>query len=156
MIDALRYVRQGQLCEAISWNSMRVELYPIGTVKSSVKKPTGCGSIAFQEKYTEIEVYEQFSPGLKGIEQWDQLWVLFWMHRLSESDRRILQTHPMGDVTKEKKGVFALRSPMRPNPIGLTKVKLVSRKGNVLVVEGLDAADETPILDIKPCMEGDG
>jgi len=72
------------------------------------------------------------------------------MHKLSEDDRKILQAHPRGDVTKERRGVFALRSPMRPNPIGLTKVKLIERKGNILIVEGLDAFNGSPVLDIKP------
>jgi tRNA-Thr(GGU) m(6)t(6)A37 methyltransferase TsaA len=72
------------------------------------------------------------------------------MHQLSEADRQKLQAHPMGDVTTEKRGVFALRSPMRPNPIGLTRVRLVERKGNILIVEGLDAFDESPVIDIKP------
>jgi len=72
------------------------------------------------------------------------------MHKLSEEDRTKLQAHPMGDVTKEKRGVFALKSPMRPNPIGLTRVRLIERNGNVLIVEGLDAFDESPVIDIKP------
>ena len=98
----------------------------------------------------QIEVHDQFSAGLKGMENADSLWILFWMHELPEADRKVLQTHPRGDVTKEKRGVFALRSPMRPNPIGLTKVRLVKREGNILTVEGLDALDETPVIDIKP------
>ena len=120
-----------------------MQVYPIGIVRYwGESKHTG------NEK--QIEVYDQFSDGLKGIENADSLWVLFWMHKLSEDDRQVLQAHPRGDAAKEKRGVFALRSPMRPNPIGLTKVKLVERKGNVLIVEGLDALDETPVLDIKP------
>jgi len=98
----------------------------------------------------QIHIHDKFSEGLKGVENCEHLWILYWMHKLSEEDREKLQVHPRGDVTKEKKGVFALRSPMRPNPIGLTKVKLVERRGNVLIVEGLDAFDESPVIDIKP------
>ena len=120
-----------------------MQIYPIGIVKYWTEGDHG-------ENTVQIEIYEQFSAGLKSIENADALWIMFWMNKLSEADRKILQVHPRGDVAKEKRGVFALRSPMRPNPIGLTKVKLVERKGNTLIVEGLDALNETPVLDIKP------
>ena len=119
-----------------------MQVYPIGIVRYWTEGK-------YTKNTVQIEIYGQFSAGLKGIENADSLWILFWMHKLSEADRKVLQAHPRGDVTKEKRGVFALRSPMRPNPIGLTKVKLVERKGDVLIVEGLDAFDETPVLDIK-------
>src|SRR4030042_122345 len=114
-----------------------MQLYPIGIVKHLSESENTKSTV-------RIEIYEQFSNGLKGTENADFLWILFWMHKLSEDDRKILQAHPRGDISKEKRGVFALRSPMRPNPIGLTRVKLVERKGNVLIVEGLDALNETP------------
>lgn len=98
----------------------------------------------------QIHIHDDFSEGLKGVENCEHLWILFWMHKLSEEYREKLQVHPMGDVTKEKRGVFALRSPMRPNPIGLTRVRLIKRDGNILIVEGLDAFDESPVIDIKP------
>ena len=116
-----------------------MQVYPIGIVKAEGKP----------KKTAQIEIYDQFSAGLKGVENADSLWILFWMHKLSEDDRKTLLVHPMGNITKEEQGVFALRSPMRPNPIGLTRVKLVERKGNILIVDGLDALDGTPVLDIK-------
>jgi dUTP pyrophosphatase len=119
-------------------SSIKMELYPIGAVRSLAKEAA------------QIEVYEKFLPALKGIEKFSHLWVLFWMHKVSGTSREVLQAHPMGNITKEKRGVFALRSPVRPNPIGLTRVKLIERRKNVLVVEGLDALDGTPVLDIKP------
>ena len=118
-----------------------MQIYPIGIVKYLTEEKV--------ENTVQIEIYDEFSAGLKGIEEADSLWIMFWMHKLSENDRKLLQVHPRGDRTREKRGVFALKSPMRPNPIGLTNVKLVKREGNVLVVEGLDAFDETPVLDIK-------
>lgn len=117
---------------------MCLTLRPIGTVTAKM------------EDDSEIEIYPRFSPGLNGIERHSHLQVLFWMHKLSESDRKILEAYPMGDRTKEKRGVFALRSPMRPNPIGLTKVSLKERRGNVLLVSRLDAFADSPVLDIKP------
>jgi tRNA (adenine37-N6)-methyltransferase len=117
-----------------------MQIYPIAIVRAEGEP----------KNIAQIEICHQFSAGLKGIENADFLWIMFWMHRLSEDHRKMLQVHPRGDVAREKKGVFALRSPMRPNPIGLTKVRLVKRKGNILTVEGLDALDGTPVIDIKP------
>jgi len=120
-----------------------MQVYSIGIVKYLAAE-------GHMENTVQVEIYHEFSAGLKGIDNVDSLWIMFWMHKLSEDDRKMLQVHPRGDVTREKKGVFALRSPMRPNPIGLTKVRLVKREGNILTVEGLDALDETPVIDIKP------
>ena len=117
-----------------------MQIYPIGIVKAEEGEP---------KNTAQIEIYDQFSAGLKGVENADSLWIMFWMHKLSKDDRKTLLVHPRGDITKGKQGVFALRSPMRPNPIGLTKVKLVERKGNILIVDGLDAFNGTPVLDIK-------
>jgi len=115
-----------------------IELRPIGRVHA---READGGS--------EIEVHEQFVDGLEGVEEQEHLWVLYWMHELGPEDRQILRAHPMGDRDRPKRGVFALHSPMRPNPIGLTRVKLLKRKGNRLHVEGLDARDGSPVLDIK-------
>ncbi len=117
---------------------MQMGLWPIGTV-TSVK-----------EDGSEVEIYPRFSQGLDGLGVNSHIWVLFWMHKLSEADRETLEAYPKGDQTRSKRGVFALRSPMRPNPIGMTKVRIVERRDNVLVVSGLDAFEGSPILDIKP------
>ena len=119
-----------------------MEVYPIGFVRY-LEEGENTGNVK------QIEVCEQFSDGLKGVENVDSLLILFWMNRLDEGQRQVLQVHPRGDTSKEKRGVFVLRSPMRPNPIGLTKVRLVKREGNILTVEGLDALDDTPVIDIK-------
>ena len=97
----------------------------------------------------KIMVYPEYAEGLDGIEELDYIYVLYWMNRLSENDRKILKVHPRGDVNKPLRGVFSLRSPMRPNPIGLTRVKLLKRKGNILYVKGLDALPKSPVIDIK-------
>jgi tRNA-Thr(GGU) m(6)t(6)A37 methyltransferase TsaA len=60
-----------------------------------------------------------------------------------------VKVHPQGDLNKPLRGVFSMRSPMRPNPIGLTRVRLLKKEGNTLLVEGLDALDGSPIIDIK-------
>jgi tRNA-Thr(GGU) m(6)t(6)A37 methyltransferase TsaA len=85
--------------------------------------------------------------GLRGIEPDQQIMVIFYFHRSKGFD---LLQHPRGDKSRPKRGVFALRSPRRPNPIGVTIVELVGIEGNVLRVRGLDAIDGTPVLDLKP------
>jgi len=85
--------------------------------------------------------------GLKGLEPGQQIMVLFYFHL---SDGYDLLQHPRGDQSRPKRGVFALRSPRRPNPIGVTVAELVDIEGNVLTVRGLDAIDGTPVLDLKP------
>jgi tRNA-Thr(GGU) m(6)t(6)A37 methyltransferase TsaA len=92
---------------------------------------------------SKIVIDSEFTRGLDGIEEWSHVHVIFWMNRISDKEKKLV--HPKGNV-----GIFATRAPIRPNPIGLTLVKLVRHKGNTLWVRGLDALDNTPVLDIKP------
>ena len=85
--------------------------------------------------------------GLEGLEPGQRIMVVFFFHR---SEGYELRQHPRGDRAQPLRGVFALRSPRRPNPIGVTVVDLVAIEGNVLRVRGLDALDGTPVLDLKP------
>jgi len=113
-----------------------MKLYPIG--------------IAYKEGgITRIEIYPKYADGLERIENLKQIYVLYWMNRLDEKSRERLKVHPQGDTSKPLTGVFALRSPMRPNPIGLSLVELLKREGNNLYVKGLDALDGSPVIDIK-------
>ncbi|OYT47041.1 tRNA (N6-threonylcarbamoyladenosine(37)-N6)-methyltransferase TrmO [Candidatus Bathyarchaeota archaeon ex4484_231] len=96
-----------------------------------------------------IEVYAEYAEALDGIEKLTHINVLYWMHRLTEKNRGKLKVHPRGDLNRPLTGVFTTRSPVRPNPIGLTRVKLLKRKGKVLFVKGLDALDGSPVIDIK-------
>lgn len=85
--------------------------------------------------------------GLTGLQPGQQLMVVFYFHRSKGFD---LLQFPRGDRSRQKRGVFALRSPRRPNPIGVTIVELVGIVGNLLRVRGLDAIHGTPVLDLKP------
>jgi tRNA-Thr(GGU) m(6)t(6)A37 methyltransferase TsaA len=78
------------------------------------------------------------------------LFVLFWLHEISDEKRKTLKIRPRGRRDLPLQGVFATRTMLRPNPIGLTLVELVKVEGNVLTVRGLDAFDGTPVLDVKP------
>jgi L-fuculose-phosphate aldolase len=96
-----------------------------------------------------LQVFPAYTDGLSGLKFGDQVQVLYWMHELSHADRRLLRVHPRGDMSKPLLGVFGLRSPMRPNPIGVTEVKVIEVRESAIVVVGLDAKDGSPLIDIK-------
>jgi tRNA-Thr(GGU) m(6)t(6)A37 methyltransferase TsaA len=95
----------------------------------------------------DIVMEERFMQGLDGVKEGDRLFVLCWFH---VSDRDTLRVHPRRDTAIAKRGVFATRSPDRPNPIGLCLVDVLTIEGSVIKVRGLDALDGTPVVDIKP------
>ncbi len=103
----------------------------------------------FPEGECIIEVRPELKPALLRLQPGDRIQVMWWMHRLDEEARSILQGHPRGNRRKPKRGVFALRSPMRPNPIGSTVVEVQVVRDNEIVVNGLDAFDGSPVIDIK-------
>jgi tRNA-Thr(GGU) m(6)t(6)A37 methyltransferase TsaA len=121
---------------------------PIGFIHSphheTASIPKGLGAQHVTEGV--IEVLREFEPGLKDIEGFSHLFVLWEFDRASGFD---LISHPPADEGREH-GVFATRSPRRPNPIGLTVVELLGRAGGSLRVCGVDMLDGTPVLDIKP------
>lgn len=92
-----------------------------------------------------IVVAEPWVPALTGIEKYQSLDILYWLH-LSRRDL-VVQNPKHADSPR---GTFSLRSPIRPNPIGLSNVRLVVRRGNILVVRGLECVSGTPLIDIKP------
>ena len=96
-----------------------------------------------------LEIDPAFNSGLHGIRKGDRVQVLYWMHELKGQDRNLLQAHPRGDRSRPLKGVFGLRSPMRPNPIGVSTVEVRRVQGNRLFVRELDALDGSPVIDIK-------
>jgi tRNA-Thr(GGU) m(6)t(6)A37 methyltransferase TsaA len=96
---------------------------------------------------SRIVLAHGFVEGLTGLEPGMEVMVLFVFHQAEGYD---LLQHPRGDRSRPKRGVFTLRSPRRPNPIGVTAVEVVSIEGNALTVRGLDAFNGTPVIDIKP------
>ena len=96
-----------------------------------------------------LELTKQVAPGLAGIKAGDELIVLTWLHL---AQRDVLQVHPRGDLNRPLTGVFATRSPDRPNPIGLHRVSVLEVAEQKLRVAPLEAIDETPIADIKPVL----
>lgn len=98
------------------------------------------------ERIGTLEIYPEYQEGLEGIAAGQTIVVLFWLH---ESSRDILKVYPRGDRSKGLRGVFATRSPVRPNPIAISELKVLAIHGNQLDVLGLDILDGTPIIDIK-------
>ncbi|MGI6165043.1 MAG: tRNA (N6-threonylcarbamoyladenosine(37)-N6)-methyltransferase TrmO [Limnochordia bacterium] len=128
-----------------------IQIEPIGYVhyrrEVSAPKVIGPSRLYPFPKVVEIHIKEQYIDGLLRIEDCTYLSVLYWMNYLPKRTR--LQGHRFGDETQPMMGSFATRSPYRPNPIGVTKVRLINRRANVITVEGLDAFAKTPVLDIK-------
>jgi tRNA-Thr(GGU) m(6)t(6)A37 methyltransferase TsaA len=127
---------------------------PIGVVRS---KLTLLEDAPMQADEGAPEAWLELTPltaqGLMGIQPGDELILLTWLH-LAERD--VLQVHPRGDLSRPLRGVFATRSPDRPNPVGLHRVTVLEVTAQKLLVSPLEAVDATPIVDIKPVlMESD-
>jgi len=129
----------------------KFELKPIGIIHSPFKKKEDIQTERFADPQGfesvegELEIFKEYEDGLKDAEGFSHIFALFVFH---ESSGYKLHTKPfLDDVLR---GVFSTRSPNRPNPIGLTVLNIVERKGNILRVKGIDMIEGTPILDIKP------
>ncbi len=122
-----------------------IDLHPIGYVHSPyTTKGDAPRQGRLSDTISEIVVDEQYRPALLHIGGIRHLWVLCWFDR---ADRKVLRAVPPG--TSAEKGVFAIRSPDRPNPVSLCLVDLLGVTDGVLQVRGLDACDGTPVIDIK-------
>lgn len=93
-----------------------------------------------------LEIFPQYLEGLEGIAAGQTIVVLFWLHQAA---RDVLKVYPRGDRSRGLRGVFATRSPVRPNPIALSELTVLAVHGNRVEVSGLDILDGTPIIDIK-------
>lgn len=148
-----------------------VTLVPVGIVKSPIKEPMlradseGLSQVEHHAKATEyhrkrktttseIWLQSELEGILDGIEDFSHIMVLYWPHLVEEERRSLLKVHPIGRKDIPRQGIYATCSPARPNPILLTAVQLLKRKGNMLRVLGLEAVDGSPVLDIKPYNPG--
>lgn len=118
---------------------------PIGYVITQTKD----SRIRDKSIISQIMIFKEFIEALKGIEEFSHMYVLFWLNKISTKNIP-LQVHPRGRKDLPLVGVFATRSMFRPNPIGLTIVKIIDVKKNMISVSGLDAFNLSPVLDIKP------
>ncbi len=121
----------------------RYEVKPIGRAENDYESEIPDD---YKQRVTKIIIFKEYEDALLGIEEHSHIVILSWFDR---GDRTTHRVHPMADLSNPLTGVFATRSPVRPNPIAVTVCELVERKGNVLHVKGLDAYNNTPIVDIK-------
>ena len=129
------------------------ELRAIGRVESPL---TEMHSAPRQGDEGAPDVWIEFEPdvldGLRGTEPGDRLVILTWLDR---ADRDVLTVHPRGDTSRPPAGVFSTRSHHRPNPIGLHSVEVLEIDGARMKVSSLEALDGTPVVDVKPVLEGE-
>ena len=123
-----------------------IGLEPIGYVAT---KAVG-REVRDRSKISEIVLHPDLVEALEGIEDFSHIFIIFWMHEIVDKDRRVTKVHPRGRRDLPLIGIFGTRTPLRRNPIGLTLVELLEVRDNILVVRGLDAFNNTPVLDIKP------
>lgn len=121
-----------------------IKIKPLGKAKNSITKPMLPG---WKDVVTDIAIDKNYADGLDGIEDYSHLIVVYWMDKEKECH---LKHYPQGRSDIPFVGIFACRCPQRPNRIAVSTVELLSRKGNIIKVKGLDILDGTPILDIKP------
>jgi tRNA-Thr(GGU) m(6)t(6)A37 methyltransferase TsaA len=124
----------------------KIVLKPIGFVRT---ENVG-DEVKDKSRTSQIVLHNELAEALDGIGDFSHLFVLFWLHKIPNEQRKTLKVHPRGRRDLPLLGIFATRTKLRPNPVGLTLVELVKVEGNVLTVRGLDAFDGTPVLDIKP------
>ena len=123
-----------------------LELKPIGIIHSPyLSRAQAPRQGAGREEICHVELFKEFQEGLKDIERFSHLILIYWFHK---SKAYSVMVTPSWDMKPH--GLFTSRSPDRPCPLGLSVVELVAREGNILKVKGLDAIDGTPLLDIKP------
>lgn len=114
------------------------------------------GEVKIDQDSCHIEIYEPYILGLRHIEKFGHIIILWWISkRDNPKDRSTMLVTPPRLSLAVETGVFSSRSPSRPNPIGLTKVKLLKVENNKLFIDRIDALDGTPVLDIKPYLPGD-
>ena len=128
-------------------NEHVVSYRPIGLIHTPHQVPKGT---PIQPRFAEgikgtVEVFKEYAEGLKDVEGFDRLWLVYHFDRIGESRLRVV---PYMDTVE--RGLFATRAPCRPNPIGISCVRLLSVQGNVLTIADVDILDGTPLLDIKP------
>ena len=129
---------------AMSAETKQPRLTIIGAVENDIRSlaeaPKGYDE---SDRTGYLEIFPEYREGLEGIEAGQTIVVLFWLH---ESVRDILKVHPRGEKKNPKRGVFSTRSPVRPNPIGLSELEVLDIEGTRLRVRGLDIVDRIALL----------
>lgn len=124
---------------------MEFKIRPIGVIHTGITDRDGPIQPLFSENEGTVEVFDGYQDGLKDIEGFSHLIILYIFHKAGDME---LVRSPF--LEKEEHGIFAMRAPNRPNKIGISVVELLGREGNLLRVRGADMLDGTPLIDIKP------
>ena len=131
---------------------MKINLQQIATIKTPFcsldnmpVQPRGASNT-----YATIEFKKEFQDGLKDLDGFSHVYLIYYFHKIKQPE---LQVIPFNDKTNTPRGVFATRTPMHPNSIGLSVVELVEVKDNIVTIKGVDILDGTPLIDIKPYIE---
>jgi tRNA-Thr(GGU) m(6)t(6)A37 methyltransferase TsaA len=113
------------------------------------------GSVRKTDTAVSIDIFDEFTDALLGLEGFSHVVVLFWFDQNDTAEkRRVLQVHPRKDPRNPLSGVFATHSPQRPNLIGLTVCKIISIHGGSIEIEDIDALDGSPVIDLKCYIPG--
>jgi tRNA-Thr(GGU) m(6)t(6)A37 methyltransferase TsaA len=148
----------------------KISLTPVGIVSSPIKEvflKAGQSDLELDERkmhikknrkivketVSEIIVFDEWGGLLDGIDEFSHVMILYWPHLLENKRRSLKKVHPMGRKDLPLTGIFATRSPARPNPVLVSVVRVLERDKNVLRVMGFEAVDGSPVLDIKPHIE---
>ncbi|WP_321431291.1 tRNA (N6-threonylcarbamoyladenosine(37)-N6)-methyltransferase TrmO [uncultured Methanolobus sp.] len=144
-----------------------IVIEPVGVIKNNLQVPpliAGDDGLKLNDAYesaiaelnethsriSEIILTDELTDLLDGIEDYSHIIVFYWGHEITDVARKLKKVHPAGHEDYPLKGIYATCSPARPNPILMTAVRLIKRDRNRLFVSGLDAIDNSPVLDIKP------
>jgi len=116
----------------------KFQIFPVGILKKN-------------DKSVHIEMYPEYTDGLLGLDQFSYILVFYWFHENDTTEKRkTLQVHPRGNQMNPLTGVFATRSPRRPNPIGKSICRVLSVDGDKIHIDQIDALNGSPVIDIKP------
>ncbi|AGB03997.1 putative methyltransferase, YaeB/AF_0241 family [Aciduliprofundum sp. MAR08-339] len=115
---------------------MNYKIYPVGIFKRDGKP--------------RVEIFDEYKDALYGLSNFNRILLLLWFHKSDGDRRKILKVHSHGEPGYPVRGVFATRSPVRPNPVALYNVKIYRIEGLTIEIEDIDAYDGTPVIDIKP------
>lgn len=126
---------------------MELTIKPIGIIHSPFQNTTDTPiqPRAAKEARGRVELLPELADGLLDLEGFERIWLLYWFDRAAAPKLRV---KPYMDDAEH--GLFSTRAPARPNPIGMSSVKLIGIEDNILIVEGIDVLDGTPLIDVKP------
>lgn len=145
--NSYMFLFANKLIEKIGAKMMKIELFSIGLVKNyvTIKKDKNWGS-----DVSQIIIKEEYENGLTGLSDFSHIIVVYFLDKAQFDRGRHLVRRPQGREDMPVVGIFSQRAKDRPNPIGITSVEIININKNIITVKGLDAIENTPILDIKP------